>query len=343
VTWSTAVREVDMRRQPRIPYQARVRLRAAGTADSIPGRLHDLSPLGAFIMAPDCQLFPVGSKVECRLVLDGERRTLAARVAWSRPPSAESPLSPGGAGVEFVDLTSEDRQLLERLVASQRAPRPVDVWFEGVDHPTRCHAVIEGDEVELSTRLPFMRLHSSVRVALGSGPAAQMRTGTLEAVTLEPNGDDGIPHLHLRLTMPTLDSVQGTIDVAAITPPPTKEPPPPAAPTAPVISDHLLPRVPAWITSGSGAIPRWAPPPSGRPSSSGASITADRPGGGPGKPWLRWLAHGWRAPILGALVGALLVSFVWSLLTLKPAPPPPARPGAHPVLLPVTPVPAGAP
>jgi hypothetical protein len=334
-------RRTDMRRQPRIPYQAKIRLRAAGTADSVPGRLQNLSLAGAFVAAPDAQLFRVGSRVECRLVLGGQRRTLAARVAWSRGLSDASVADAAGAGLEFVDLTPEDVQLIERLIAAERAPRPVDVWFEGMDHPTRCHALMNGDQVELSTRLPFMRLRSSVRVGSGVGAAAQVRVGTLEAVSLEPNDDDGIPHLHLRLSMPTLDSAQGTIDVPA-TPRPLAETAVPPAPAAPEISEQILARVPAWITSGTGAIPPW--PPQAAAPARPASVPGPRGGpGGAGRPWLRWLrwlTGGWRAMALGSLAGALLVSLLWSLTTIGQD----ARPRAAPVpplALPVITVPAG--
>ena len=100
------------------------------------------------------------------MTIAGERRTFRGRVAWVRHASAQSPLRSPGAGIEFLNLERQDAEMLSRLVEpSDDDKQPVDVWFEGMKAPIRCHAVVLGEGLRLSTRLPFMRLNSAVRVS----------------------------------------------------------------------------------------------------------------------------------------------------------------------------------
>jgi uncharacterized protein (TIGR02266 family) len=202
-----------LRRQQRIAYQTKVRLRAPGREHSVVARVQNLSSSGIFVTAADIP--EAGTEVRCKLTLAGEARTLRGRVAWVRPASSATPLKSPGAGIEFLDLGAEEADLLARVAepAGEGDRQPVDVWFEGMKAPIRCQAVVVGDGVQLATRLPFMRLNSSVRVSFGQGEDADVRAGTLESVTLEPSSSDGVPNLQLNVAMPTLDHALGTIEV----------------------------------------------------------------------------------------------------------------------------------
>lgn len=203
----------ELRRQHRIVYHTKVRLRAPGRETSVVARVQNLSARGIFVTASDIP--DAGTEVQCRLTLAGERRTLRGRVAWVRPASQATPLKSPGAGIEFIHLGDKDADLLSRLVEPvvDGERQPVDVWFEGMKAPVRCQAVVMGEGLRLSTRLPFMRLASSVRVSLTQHGAPDVRIGTLDAVTLEPSTEDGVPHLQLTVSTPLLDSAQGTIRV----------------------------------------------------------------------------------------------------------------------------------
>jgi uncharacterized protein (TIGR02266 family) len=207
-------KEASLRRQQRIAYQTKVRLRAQGREHSVVARVQNLSSSGIFVTAADIP--EAGTEVRCKLTLAGEARTLRGRVAWVRPASPSTPLKSPGAGIEFLDLGAEEADLLARVAepAGEGDRQPVDVWFEGMKAPIRCQAVVVGDGVQLATRLPFMRLNSSVRVSFGQGEDADVRAGTLESVSLEPSSNDGIPNLQLNVVMATLDHALGTIEVA---------------------------------------------------------------------------------------------------------------------------------
>jgi hypothetical protein len=202
---------MELRRQSRIVFQTKIRLRSPGRDESVVARVQNLSPRGVYITGTE--LPAVGTVVQCRLVLAGERRTLRGRVAWVRPASSSAPLKLPGAGIEFLELGEEDADLLHKLVdPGDEERQPVDVWFEGMKAPIRCQAVVAGEGVRLATRLPFMRLNSPVRVAF-TQPEVMVRDGTLDSVMLEPNNVDGIPHLQVNVSMAPLESAQGTIDI----------------------------------------------------------------------------------------------------------------------------------
>src|SRR3990170_2910246 len=144
---------MELRRQNRIVYQTKIRLRAPGRDDSVIARVQNLSPRGVYVTGSE--LAAAGTEVQCRLLLAGERRTLRGRVAWVRPASANVPLRSPGAGIEFLDLGEKDTHLLRRMLDPGAEERqPVDVWFEGMQAPIRCQAVVAGDGVLLATRLP---------------------------------------------------------------------------------------------------------------------------------------------------------------------------------------------
>ena len=190
---------MEMRRQRRIIYQTRIRLRAPGRDDSVIARVQNLSPRGVFVIAADIPA--AGTEVQCRFTLAGQRRTLRGRVAWVRAPSLNEPPHAAGAGIEFLDLEAADQHLLGRLVEPPpEALVAVDVNFEGLASPVRCRAVVAGDGLRLVTGLPFMRLDSRVAVRF-QGSSGEHHEGTIDSVTLEPSGDGGIPQLELNVSL----------------------------------------------------------------------------------------------------------------------------------------------
>jgi hypothetical protein len=80
--------------------------------------------------------------------------------------------------------------------------------------PIKSHASITDDALSISTKLPFLRLNSPVKVSFVRRGVEEVRSGILEAVTLEPSAEDGIPRLQVTVSTPQPDSAYGTIDVA---------------------------------------------------------------------------------------------------------------------------------
>jgi Tfp pilus assembly protein PilZ len=203
----------DLRRQRRVIYHTKIRLRSPGREKSVVARVQNLSTRGVFVTATD--LPEAGSEVLCRMLVAGERCTFKGLVAWVRPAGAEgaSDGSPG-AGIEFVGVSDREAQLLARLIQPDATDRQaVDVWFEGMGSPIKSHAAITDDALSISTKLPFLRLNSPVKVSFVRRGVEEVRSGILEAVTLEPSAEDGIPRLQVTVSTPQPDSAYGTIDV----------------------------------------------------------------------------------------------------------------------------------
>jgi Tfp pilus assembly protein PilZ len=212
----------DLRRQRRVVYHTKMRLRAPGREQSVVARVQNLSPTGVFVTAND--LPAAGTEVLCRMLVAGERCTLRGLVAWVRPEGIEGAIDGDpGAGIQFVDVSDRAAALLAQLIQPVASDRQsVDVWFEGMSAPIKSHAAITDDALSISTKLPFLRLNSPVRVSFVRRGVEEQRSGILEAVTLEPSAEDGIPRLQLTVSTSLPDSAQGTIDVpeaAGFTPP----------------------------------------------------------------------------------------------------------------------------
>lgn len=217
----------DLRRERRVVYHTKVRLRAPGRDDSVVGRVQNLSTNGIYVTAPE--LPEAGTEVLCRMLVGGERRTFRGLVAWTRPGDDGGRMLIPGAGIRFVDLSRRDAELLGQLMEPDNADsQAVDVWFEGLGSPVRNQAVIFDESLQISTRLSFLRLNSPVRMVFTRRGVEEVRTGTLESVTLEPSTDDGIPRLQLTVSTPVAEAAQGTIEVPhgrhlAVVPPPEDE------------------------------------------------------------------------------------------------------------------------
>jgi hypothetical protein len=176
-------------------------------------RVQNLSTSGVFVTATD--LPEAGTEVMCRMLVAGERCTFKGFVAWVRPPGAQGDGdSSPGAGIQFVEVSDRDTELLARLIQPDVSDRQaVDCWFEGMSAPIKSHASITDDALNISTKLPFLRLNSPVKVSFTRRGVEEVRSGILEAVTLEPSAEDGIPRLRLTVSTPQSDSAYGTIDV----------------------------------------------------------------------------------------------------------------------------------
>lgn len=212
----------ELRRQARIVYQASVRLRAPGREHSVVARVQNLSSRGLFVAGSGMP--EPGTEVQCRMVIGGHRRTLRGRVAWVRGGRAldasaqttplSGPSAAQGAGIEFIELGPKDADLLRGLVEpTDHEQQSVDVWFEGLKAPIKSHAVVRSESLQISTRLPFLRLSSPVRVSFKHLGVEESRFGTLDSLTLDPAAEDGVPILCLNVSTPIADSVKGTIDV----------------------------------------------------------------------------------------------------------------------------------
>jgi hypothetical protein len=182
------------RQHPRVEYRAHVLLLGAGAsgpeARPLLGRSLNLSASGLLVEADEpCE---VGSELCCLIPLGGQTRTLRARVARLQALADERV----GIGIAFLDLAPSDRELLEGVVAGHDTPAElVSVRFDGVAEPVQSRAVITADGVELRTALPFLRIDSSVEVALGVGGGRLLRQGVLRDVRVERGGPDGTPYL----------------------------------------------------------------------------------------------------------------------------------------------------
>jgi hypothetical protein len=331
-------RYMEMRRQHRIFHRAKMRLKATDRDESVIARVQNLSPLGVFVTAPGTELPEPGTEVECGFSFAGEPRTVRGRVAWRRPLSPATPLASAGVGIEFVDIADRDAEVLRRIVGRRSGETlPVDVWFEGMDGAaTRCQGTVAGAGLRLDTRLPFMRLHSTVRLVPADRPGAEVREGVIESVTVEHGEEDGVPHLLIGVSLPPVETARGTIETPAVSPTPQ----PAGEHLSLVVDPALMSAVPA--TSDPTAVDphlldQMSP---GQMSPSMAASTAlplaepptSRMGVG------RWLTSGWRPAVLGCAAGALLVAAAtWRprsvpaaqqvpIAVVEHAPPPPARP-----------------
>src|SRR5262245_58552307 len=92
----------ELRRQSRILYNAKVRLRAPGREHSVIARVQNLSARGIFVTG--AEIPEAGTVVQCRFNIAGERRTLRGRVAWVRPGPRATSSKSTGAGIEFLEL-----------------------------------------------------------------------------------------------------------------------------------------------------------------------------------------------------------------------------------------------
>ena len=200
---------MDARRQHRIIYQTKIRMRAPGREESVIARVQNLSANGMFVTAAD--LPDAGTEVQCRLTLGASGATLRGRVAWVRPASPAAPLKSPGAGIEFLELDKRDSELLTRLVGfrATSAANLSTSWFEGMAAPIRCQAVVVGEGCASRPGCLSCGCIRTVRVAFNQQNPPEVREGVCHGVTLEPSPEDGVPFLRIGVTVPPLDSARG--------------------------------------------------------------------------------------------------------------------------------------
>jgi hypothetical protein len=259
------------------------------------------------------------------MVIGGHRRTLRGRVAWIRSggpgghrtaPSSGSDTARGaGAGIEFIELGPRDADLLRGLVEpTDHEQQPVDVWFEGMKAPIKSHAVVRGDSLQISTRLPFLRLSSPLKVSFKHLGVEESRIGTLDSITLDPAAEDGVPILCLNVSTPIADSAQGTIEVQD----PRKDTPPEglllSEPSTVVDPDVARPTPPPPPPVPLVRVKGEAAPPAVAFTRVPVAATADRtqrvvlPAPEPSQPREQSpRPHPWRAAVGGFALGALLI------------------------------------
>jgi hypothetical protein len=318
---------MELRRQHRIVYQTKIFLKTAGRLDDVVARVQNLSPLGVFVTISASDLPETGSEVLCRFTLARQSRTMRGRVAWVREVTKKFPLRSPGAGIEFLGLEKRDLELLRQLVDPVDGERqPVDVLFEGMSAPIRCQAAVVGEEVRLATRLPFMRLHSSVRITFVQQPGGAVREGTLDSVMLEPSDDQGVPHLRLSISTTLLDNARGIIEVkapaqAGASPSHLRLTTTAITQASTVVDPKLVTApTPGWLTFGSQPYLAKEETSSGPARLDATVLQAfSPPSGWKARTWaatragVSWLSGGWRPLVLGCVTGALVVSLLWSL------------------------------
>jgi len=94
-------------------------------AQSRAASVWNLSVVGVYLVLPDAP--SVGTPVSLLFKLPAEGRELrvAGRVAWINPPASHAMGArvldlPPGCGVEFLDLSAQDRALIDACVAKTR-------------------------------------------------------------------------------------------------------------------------------------------------------------------------------------------------------------------------------
>lgn len=106
---------IERRNWPRVPLRVEVRLRFADPEALIRCRTFDISEGGAFIQLP--QPRPRGTEV--RIFLRIANRVLVIAGVVARVAQGNDGNGPSGMGVQFTDMTPEDREYLHGLVAAQ--------------------------------------------------------------------------------------------------------------------------------------------------------------------------------------------------------------------------------
>ncbi|MCG5054218.1 MAG: PilZ domain-containing protein [Myxococcales bacterium] len=202
----------EQRREPRVAFSGLVRLRGLGEEESVEAEIRNLSVRGMFVASD--KVLRLGSSVFCRVVLGDDRRVIKGKVAWIAP---EKDADRRCAGIEFVDLSRKDSEVLQHALGAGGPSPPqenaspeitnlgsVEVAFEGLQNPIRARARLSEGSLIVTTKLPFLRVGSEVQVRFppaGPGQAAPTR-GRLEAVSLGDPDHDGVPRLLVELATP---------------------------------------------------------------------------------------------------------------------------------------------
>jgi hypothetical protein len=215
-----------------------VRLRGLGEEESVEAEIRNLSALGMFVASK--RVPQPGAAVFCRVLIGNDRRIIKGKVAWASPGNPDEPM---GAGIEFIDLSNKDCEVLRHVVQTNVADAPapeiragmnsdqlgrVEVIFEGLPAPVNARARVTPEGIVLTTKLPFLRVGSHVKIRhLGAAEAGRpgAHEGQLQAVSLGSTGEDGVPRLLVELNVAAGDVsleplTEGSVLTTAASPPP---------------------------------------------------------------------------------------------------------------------------
>jgi hypothetical protein len=242
---------MEMRRQFRVVHRAKMRVKKLGSDEGVIVRVQNLSPLGVFATAPADDLPEPGSEIQCGFLFGGEPRTIRGRVAWQRLASPGARPDSAGVGIEFIEVGDDEAAILRDIVA-KRSPKTqqVEIWFEGSSAPTPCQATVSGSELQMATRLAFMRLQSTVRLGFTDQALAEVRVGTIESVSMAPTGEDGTPELHIGVALPAVRAVAGERNAPAEFPADDSAQPDPETALSPLPIRSRLKGWLRWLSQG---------------------------------------------------------------------------------------------
>lgn len=186
-----------VRRAPRVAYESAIHLQLPEGGLDIEGKAGNLSLGGCFVAMTTPPA--LGTQIKVRLALGGEERTLKGKVAWRRAaPDAEP-----GAGIRFTELSREDSALLADLLTPDlHDKQSVELWFDGQAHPVVGRVSVRNGGLQIAAKLPFLRLKAPVTLSFKDDGAEKLRAATLDSVTFEIDGKDGVPRLRLDLAAP---------------------------------------------------------------------------------------------------------------------------------------------
>ncbi len=112
---------LEKRKSPRVKIELSVFF---SVSSEIPhnfftGIMHDISSGGIFLSTD--QMLPVGTRLHLSFLIDPRRVETHAEVCWQRPaaPGVEP-----GVGLRFIDISAEDRDLIEFYIRQIRSSSP---------------------------------------------------------------------------------------------------------------------------------------------------------------------------------------------------------------------------
>ena len=114
----------DLRKFPRIPLAAQVRIQVEGVEQYAAFLTENISEGGAFIrsdkpLSAGTKIFLSVSLRSCDTLLEAE-----GLVMWSRPPNGQQP---GGMGVKFTEVRPEAEKVLKDITAGKiKEPLPAE-------------------------------------------------------------------------------------------------------------------------------------------------------------------------------------------------------------------------
>ncbi len=110
----------------------------------------------------------IGAPIVCNVPFgrDEEAMQLRGRVAWMRSKSSAGPNRPSGVGIEFVDLSDDQSEMLSEIVGgNEELCHQLSLKLQGLQSPVRGEAFLTPNGVLFRSKLPFLALDSHVEFA----------------------------------------------------------------------------------------------------------------------------------------------------------------------------------